>query len=49
METMSPAGQILVTDAVVAAAGDGFVFQPHGPVEAKGIGQVSTHLLVGRT
>jgi guanylate cyclase len=48
METMSPPGQILVTEAVVGAAGDGFVFQAHGTGDAKGIGQVSTHLLVGR-
>jgi adenylate cyclase len=48
METMSPAGQILVTDAVVRAAGDGFSFRAHGTGHAKGIGQVSTHLLVGR-
>jgi guanylate cyclase len=48
METMSPPGQILVTDAVVRTAGDGFVFQPHGTGDAKGIGRVRTHLLVGR-
>jgi class 3 adenylate cyclase len=48
METMSPAGQILVTDAVVRAAGDGFSFRAHGTGDAKGIGQVRTHLLVGR-
>jgi guanylate cyclase len=48
METMSPPGQILVTDAVVRAAGDGFQFRPHGTGDAKGIGRVSTHLLVGR-
>jgi class 3 adenylate cyclase len=48
METMSPAGRILVTDAVVRAAGDAFVFQAHGTGDAKGIGQVRTHLLVGR-
>ena len=48
MESMSPAGQILVTNAVATAAGNSFVFQPHGPVLAKGIGQVTTHVLVGR-
>ena len=48
METMSPAGQILVTDEVAKAAGNRFVFEPHGPVDAKGIGRVGTHLLMGR-
>jgi class 3 adenylate cyclase len=48
METMSPAGRILVTEAVVGAAGDGFTFERHAIGEAKGIGPVSTYLLVGR-
>jgi class 3 adenylate cyclase len=48
METMAPPGRILVTDSVIQAAGNGFVFEGHGAGEAKGIGPVSTHLLVGR-
>jgi class 3 adenylate cyclase len=48
METMSPAGRILVTEAVVGAAGDGFTFERHAIGEAKGIGPVSTFLLTGR-
>jgi guanylate cyclase len=48
METMSSPGQILVTEAVVRAAGDGFIFERHATGEAKGIGPVSTYLLIGR-
>jgi adenylate cyclase len=48
METMAPSGAIQVTEAVAAAAGDGFVFDNHGTSEVKGLGPVATCFLVGR-
>jgi class 3 adenylate cyclase len=48
METMSPPGGIQVTPAVAQAAGSGFLFEPQGTIEVKGVGPIAPNLLVGR-
>jgi len=48
METMSPPGGIQVSQTVVEASGDAFIFDRHGTSEVKGVGPVATCLLVGR-
>jgi class 3 adenylate cyclase len=48
METMSPPGGIQVTPAVAQAAGSGFLFEPQGTIEVKGVGPITPNLLVGR-
>ena len=45
LESHGLPGQIQVSDAVRAALGEGFVFEPRGAVQVKGIGKLKTWLL----
>jgi adenylate cyclase len=45
LESHGLPGKIQVSDAVRKTLGDSFVFEPHGPIEVKGIGRLETWLL----
>ena len=42
-------GEIQVSDAVKAALGDSFVFEPRGEIQVKGVGRLNTWLLKRET
>jgi class 3 adenylate cyclase len=45
LESHGIPGEIQVSCAVREALGEGFVFEPRGPIEVKGIGRLETWLL----
>jgi class 3 adenylate cyclase len=45
LESYGPPGEIQVTDTVREALGDGFVFEPRGPIDIKGVGVLETWIL----
>jgi adenylate cyclase len=45
LESHGLPGEIQVSGAVREALGDGFVFEPRGPIEVKGVGVMETWLL----
>jgi adenylate cyclase len=47
LESHGLPGEIHVSDAVKGALGDGFVFEPRGVIEVKGVGRIETWLLKG--
>ncbi len=48
MESHGEPGRIQVTDAVRRSLGDGWRFEPRGPIEVKGKGAMETYFLLGR-
>ena len=48
MESHGVAGRIQVSDAVRSELEGRFVFEPRGPIEVKGVGEMETWFLVGR-
>ena len=49
LESHGLPGEIQVSDAVRAALGDGFVFEPRGEIQVKGVGRLNTWLLKKET
>ena len=49
LESHGLAGEIQVSDAVRQALGDGFAFEPRGPIQVKGVGRLHTWLLKKET
>ena len=49
LESHGLPGEIQVSDAVRAALGDSFVFEPRGPIQVKGVGRLNTWLLKKET
>jgi adenylate cyclase len=47
LESHGVPGEIQVSGAVREELGDGFVFEPRGPIEVKGVGRLETWLLKG--
>ena len=47
LESHGLPGEIQVSAAVRAALGDGFVCEPRGEIEVKGVGRIETWLLKG--
>jgi adenylate cyclase len=45
LESHGLPGEIQVSEAVRGALGEGFVFEPRGTIEVKGVGKVETWLL----
>jgi adenylate cyclase len=45
LESHGLPGEIQVSDAVRRALGDGFAFEPRGPIQVKGVGRLHTWLL----
>jgi class 3 adenylate cyclase len=45
LESHGLPGEIQVSDAVMAALGDSFLFEPRGQIEVKGVGRLNTWLL----
>lgn len=48
MESQGSAGRIQITDEARRALGDGFVFEPRGPISVKGKGRMKLFYLTGR-
>jgi adenylate cyclase len=49
LESHGLPGEIQVSDAVRRALGDGFAFEPRGPIQVKGVGRLHTWLLKKET